>query len=82
MINLLNEQMNYQKWKGNSRVSRLLFEELVELVWPFAKEQSKCVLKNIVSLEKRVALKDMGSMRMTVNTCRIARCTAGLIIHV
>ena len=82
--NLLNEKMNYQKWKGNSGMLRLQFKQLVEMIGTFAKEISNCFWKDFVSFDNRVALtlyylKGMGSMRMKVNTFGIACCTASII---
>ena len=59
---------------------------LVGMIRPYAKHRSSRVRRDVINLEKRVAitlhyLKDQGSMRMTANTFGIARCTVGQVIQ-
>ena len=56
------------------------------MIRPFPVTRSSKVRRDVLSLEKRVAitlhyLKDQGSMRMTANVFGIARCTVGQIIQ-
>ena len=66
-------------------MSKETFLKLVDLIRPFAKIRSTRVRKDVISLEKRVAvtlyyLKDQGSMQMTANAFGIARCTVGVVV--
>ena len=78
--------MNDEEWIHNFRMRKADFTKLVSLIRPYAKQRSSKVRKDIITLEKRVALtlyylKDQGSMKMTANTFGIARCTVGQIVY-
>ena len=62
------------------------FLDLVNLIRPFAREESYAVRSDTLSLEKKVAmtlyfLKDQGSLRLTANAFGCAKSTLSLVIH-
>ena len=78
--------MREDEWKMNFRLSKIDFFKLVDMIRPYARKRSSKVRKDVLSLEKRVAitlhyLKDQGSMRMTANVFGIARCTVGQVVQ-
>ena len=80
--NLKSDKMLSDEWKNNLRISKEDFRVLLKMIRPFAVTRSSKVRRDVLSLEKRVAvtlhyLKDQGSMRMTANAFGIARCTVG-----
>ena len=82
----LKDKMSSDEWKNNLRISKEDFRVLVKMIRPFAVTRSSKIRRDVLSLEKRVAvtlhyLKDQGSMRMTANAFGIARCTVGQIIQ-
>lgn len=77
---MTNEWRTNDEWKNNFRMSKTDFLKLFSLVSPHTKERSARVRKDIITLEKRVAvtlyyLKDQGSMKMVANSFGMARCT-------
>ena len=61
------------------------FLGLVNLIRPYAKERSSEVRKDIITLQKRVAitlyyLKNQGSLLMTGNTFGIAKSTTSVVV--
>ena len=78
--------MDPEEWKNNFRMTKFDFYPLANLLWPFAREGSTKVRHDSLSLEKRLTiilycLKDQGSMKMTVNSFWIARCTVGRVVE-
>ena len=76
--NLKSDKMSSNRWKSNLRISKEDFRVLVEMIRPFAVARSFKVRRDVLSLEKRVAitlhyLKNQGSMWMTANAFGIAR---------
>ena len=83
--NLFNDKLSEEDWKKNLRMWKSNFLKLVDLIKPYAKERSSRVRKDVICLEKKVAvtlyyLKDQDSMQMTSNTFGIARCTVGQVV--
>lgn len=83
--NLVSGKMHEDTWKENFRMSKTDFYELVSLIRPHAKIRSDRVRKDIITLEKRLAitlcyLKDQGSMTTVANLFGIARCTVGQVV--
>ena len=78
--------MSSDEWKNNLRISKEDFQVLLKIIRPFAVTRSCKVRRDILNLEKRVAvtlhyLKDQGSMTMTANAFGITCCTVGQIIQ-
>ncbi|XP_057310515.1 putative nuclease HARBI1 [Hydractinia symbiolongicarpus] len=73
-------------WLQNFRMTKQQFMKLVELIRPYAKERSSQVRKDVIPLEKRLAitlyyLKDQGSLLMIGNTFGIAKSTTSVVVH-
>ena len=82
---LINERMHEDAWKNNFHMSKQNFYELVSVIRPHAKLRSDRVKKDIITLEKCVAvtlyyLKDQGSITPTSNTFGIARCPIDQVV--
>ena len=78
--------MPLHEWNNNFRMSKDDFFQLVEIIRPYARERSSKVRKDVITLEKRLAitlyyLKDQGSMKMTANVFGVAQCTVGQVVH-
>ena len=72
--------------KNNFRMTEVNFYRPVNLLRPFAREGLTKVCRNSPSLEKRLAitlyyLEDQSSMKMTVNSFGIPRCTVGRVVE-
>ena len=83
--NLYSGNATEDAWIQNFRMTKADFLELVDLIRPYAKESSCQVRRDVITLEKRVAitlyyLKDQGSLLMTGNTFGIAKSTTNIVI--
>ena len=72
--------------KNNFRMTEVNFYRPVNLLGSFAREGLTKVCRNSPSLEKRLAitlyyLEDQSSMKMTVNSFGIPRCTVGRVVE-
>ena len=82
----MSDLMPPDEWKKNLRLPKDDFHILVEMIRPHSKVRSSKIRRDVLSLEKRVAvtlyyLKDQGSMKMTANVFGIARCTVGQVVQ-
>ena len=73
-------------WIQNFKMSKTKFLEMVDLIRPYAEERSCWIRRDIIPLEKRVAislyyLKDQGSLVMTGNSFGIAKKATSIIIQ-
>ena len=78
--------MSQEEWVTNFRMTRSDFLNLVEMIRPCAKERSTKVRNDVITLVKRIAitlhyLKDLGSLRVTVNLFGIAKYTANVVVY-
>jgi len=84
--NLYSGRATEETWIQNLRMSKPHFLELVDMIRPHAIERSSQVRRDVIPLEKRVAialyyLKDQGSLLMTGNTFGIAKSTTSVVIQ-
>ena len=78
--NMVNDVLPESEWYANFRISKKDFNDLVEMIKPYAEEKSTRFRSDTIPLEKRVAmtlyyLKDQGHLRMIANTFGCSKAT-------